>query len=130
MGGVFAVLVYYSVASVFAQSVADACHPVIAISVVPGPRDNSGCLDARSLTLPLYGPGVGRSAKAEAPQPSHSQMTSGASAGGRSGGKMSVDGCGVYVCPVVHAISRFVQSSKRMSWTIPTPLIESNLTGK
>ena len=41
------------------------CHPVIAISVVPGPRDYSSCLDARSLTLPRYGLGVGRSATAE-----------------------------------------------------------------
>ncbi len=35
------------------------------ISVVPGPRGDSSCLDARSLTLPRCGPGVGRSAKAE-----------------------------------------------------------------
>jgi len=27
--------------------------------------DNSSCLDARSLTLPRHGPGVGRSARAE-----------------------------------------------------------------
>ena len=37
--------------------------------------DNSGCLYARSLTLPRYGLGVGRSANAEAyitkPQPRH-----------------------------------------------------------
>ena len=62
MGGVFAVPVRMMWLLVFAKVCCDnACRLVIAISVVPGPRDNSSCLDARSLTLPRYGPRVGRS---------------------------------------------------------------------
>ena len=50
-------------------------HPVIAISVVPGPGDNSSFLNARSLTLPRYCLGVGRSAHGFLIKPKTSQSS-------------------------------------------------------
>ena len=62
------------------KSFADAYHPAIAISVVSGPRDNSGCLDARHLALPcgLYRVGTvtPRPHKHRCPTPSQTDPSS------------------------------------------------------
>jgi hypothetical protein len=65
--------------------------------------DNSGCLDALSLTLPRYCLDVGRSAKAETCTPATPlRMNSGASAGWRSGGEVK---CGQMLSSILTPVA-------------------------
>jgi len=95
MGGVWAVPVRVMWLLVFAKvCCGNACHPVIAISVVPK-LGTTHAVWMPGLDVSRCGPGVGRSDMVEIYvtkyQPSHSRINSGASVRWKSGDGISAD---------------------------------------